>query len=349
MANKLDFIYDSDIFIDLYDIIGIDMEANIDEIKSAYIKLAKTHHPDHGGNSEMFQQITKAYEILNNKEVRKEYDLYYLKKSMDEINNDNINRLKSDFTNFINSNTKPVTQEKLDEMYADIFKDREEFKSVAIDTEEFNKRLNDISLERDNTNIESFDDKMLNIINTINSNCETPISISDFFEYIKFKNNKNNTTDITIQEFGTLDTLPGYGNNYTSFVSDNEFFASNIYSDILTPSNDSLKLEEEINVDDFTNWKHNKKNSNKLTDVELDNYLEKRKLEEDEISQKIKVSLENSTKKKEVEKFLKNNYLLEDISKNNKNSNESNITENILDIVDKKDESINNIKKREFI
>ena len=35
-----------------------------DEIKNAYIKLVKIHHPDHGGNSEMYQQITKAYESL---------------------------------------------------------------------------------------------------------------------------------------------------------------------------------------------------------------------------------------------------------------------------------------------
>jgi DnaJ family protein A protein 2 len=68
----MDSIYDSEVFIDLYNVLDVDMEVKSDEIKNAYIKLVKVHHPDHGGNPEMFQQITSAYEILYNKESRKE-------------------------------------------------------------------------------------------------------------------------------------------------------------------------------------------------------------------------------------------------------------------------------------
>ena len=55
-------------------------------------------------------------------------DLYYLKKSMEDFKGDDFNRLRADYKNFVNANTVPVSKEKLDEIYADIFKDREEFK-----------------------------------------------------------------------------------------------------------------------------------------------------------------------------------------------------------------------------
>ena len=36
-----------------------------DEIKRAYRTLARTHHPDRGGDANMFQQIHAAHEILS--------------------------------------------------------------------------------------------------------------------------------------------------------------------------------------------------------------------------------------------------------------------------------------------
>ena len=66
MTGQLDFIYDSETFIDLYAILEIEMDVKIDKIKIAYIKMAKKNHPDQGGSSEKFQEITRAYEILYN-------------------------------------------------------------------------------------------------------------------------------------------------------------------------------------------------------------------------------------------------------------------------------------------
>ena len=43
--------------MDPYKILGIKSNANLNEIKSAYRKLAKENHPDNGGNKEIFQQI----------------------------------------------------------------------------------------------------------------------------------------------------------------------------------------------------------------------------------------------------------------------------------------------------
>lgn len=58
----------------LYDILGISKEADDNEIRKQYKKLCLTHHPDKGGNSENFQKIQKAYEILSDGSKRSLYD-----------------------------------------------------------------------------------------------------------------------------------------------------------------------------------------------------------------------------------------------------------------------------------
>jgi molecular chaperone DnaJ len=59
----------------LYDLLGVDKNANDKEIKKAYRNKSKEHHPDVGGNEDMFKKIVTAYEVLSDKEKRKYYDL----------------------------------------------------------------------------------------------------------------------------------------------------------------------------------------------------------------------------------------------------------------------------------
>jgi curved DNA-binding protein CbpA len=58
-----------------YDILGIEVDADYVEIKRAYRKLATQHHPDKGGDAELFKKISKAYSILSNPEKREAYNL----------------------------------------------------------------------------------------------------------------------------------------------------------------------------------------------------------------------------------------------------------------------------------
>ncbi len=65
---------------DYYEVLGISRSASLNEIKSAYRKLAMQYHPDKNpGNTEAeakFKEATEAYEILRDEQKRKIYDQY---------------------------------------------------------------------------------------------------------------------------------------------------------------------------------------------------------------------------------------------------------------------------------
>jgi len=61
---------------DYYDILGVPKTATADEIKKAFRKQARKHHPDAGGSEDRFKEINEAYEVLSDDEKRAQYDQY---------------------------------------------------------------------------------------------------------------------------------------------------------------------------------------------------------------------------------------------------------------------------------
>lgn len=57
-----------------YSTLGVAETASPDEIKQAYRRLAKQHHPDKGGDTAQFQKIQEAYNILGDEQQRAQYD-----------------------------------------------------------------------------------------------------------------------------------------------------------------------------------------------------------------------------------------------------------------------------------
>lgn len=65
---------------DYYEILGVSKTAGVDEIKSAYRKLALKYHPDKNpgdkASEEKFKEINEAYEMLSDATKRAQYDRF---------------------------------------------------------------------------------------------------------------------------------------------------------------------------------------------------------------------------------------------------------------------------------
>jgi curved DNA-binding protein len=59
---------------DHYQTLGLSRTATAEEIKRAYRRLASQHHPDKGGDTQQFQAIQQAYDVLSDPEKKSQYD-----------------------------------------------------------------------------------------------------------------------------------------------------------------------------------------------------------------------------------------------------------------------------------
>lgn len=101
-----------------YEILEVDVKASKEIIDKAFKILAKKYHPDTQEEDKKawaeakFKEINEAYEILSNKEKRKEYDaeLEYAKNSQYEallIQNENLKKLVEQLRCELESRTTP--------------------------------------------------------------------------------------------------------------------------------------------------------------------------------------------------------------------------------------------------
>src|SRR2546427_4181107 len=68
---------------DYYEILGVDRNASEEEIKKAYRRLARQHHPDTQTSEqekkaaeEKFKEINEAYATLSDQDKRRRYDAF---------------------------------------------------------------------------------------------------------------------------------------------------------------------------------------------------------------------------------------------------------------------------------
>merc|ERR1719487_3104820 len=60
----------------LYEILGLPKDCTETDVKKAYKRAAMKHHPDRGGDENVFKDISLAHEVLSDPERRRAYDRY---------------------------------------------------------------------------------------------------------------------------------------------------------------------------------------------------------------------------------------------------------------------------------
>src|SRR2546421_2523136 len=65
---------------DHYEVLGVKKDASEEEIRKAYRKLARQHHPDRNPGDKQaasrFKEVQDAYDVLGDKEKRAQYDRF---------------------------------------------------------------------------------------------------------------------------------------------------------------------------------------------------------------------------------------------------------------------------------
>ncbi|AYV78660.1 MAG: DnaJ domain protein [Edafosvirus sp.] len=153
--------------VNLYDVLGLPSDCTKSDIKKTYGKLVKTHHPDKGGNKELFELITHAYTVLKNTQTRAEYDeIYNLSKQIDI---DHL-QLKESANQFLKAQNTSVVSKTKDEASKDFnmmnedydrkhkFNRNEQKNTIPIDDTE--KHIKDMELIRNQTDIENTPDNL---------------------------------------------------------------------------------------------------------------------------------------------------------------------------------------------
>lgn len=94
--------------VNLYKVLGIKQDCTAKEIKKAFNKLIIQHHPDRGGDPEIYEIIVNAYNILINPELRKQYnDLHKL----NEETKQNYVDMKTQSKSFLDAQNTEVTDD----------------------------------------------------------------------------------------------------------------------------------------------------------------------------------------------------------------------------------------------
>jgi curved DNA-binding protein CbpA len=64
-------------FVDYYELLGVQPDAEVAFIRKVYIRQAKENHPDAGGSTEIMQQLNVAYKTLTSPTAKAAYDMLH--------------------------------------------------------------------------------------------------------------------------------------------------------------------------------------------------------------------------------------------------------------------------------
>lgn len=154
--------------VNLYDVLEVENDATKKDIKVAYKKLVKEFHPDRPtGDTDMFELVTHAYNVLSNPETRKEYD--HLHKLVKQSETDH-HTLKQGASEYYKAEETDVTKKSKEESTTDFkkaFSDMDHKHNYmrgkeddVLNEEATKRRLTDLEMSREQEDIELTHDKI---------------------------------------------------------------------------------------------------------------------------------------------------------------------------------------------
>ena len=248
-----------------YEILELTNKCSEADIKKSYYTLSLKNHPDKGGDTEKFQEISEAYEILSDVDKRKEYDneynKYHHQQQQQQQHNMNFNTRFGNnpnnifdifFSNngiqighgFRNMNFKPTILIKIvtitfQEMYKGITK------NIIIERTITNNNIQLIENESLNLSIEpginnnSFTllQNRGNVLNNIRGDLQIIIKIDNSSEYERIENNIIYKKNISLKE-----ALCGFTFKLL-YLNGNEIMITNREMGVVTKQNDKIILK----------------------------------------------------------------------------------------------------------
>lgn len=179
-----------------YKVLGVTHNANLDEIKKQFRKLAIKYHPDHKetGDASIFALVARAYECLSDSEKRSEYNkMLSIQKKTKKMNFNDQKKAFDDFLKAQNqSNNEKDTNKKKKYMeaqykleYEKMDKrrgfDRSKMEDIPMKKEDSIKRIRDLEMAREQDDIEFIQPKIFDEDTVFD-----PIKFQTLFE-LKYK------------------------------------------------------------------------------------------------------------------------------------------------------------------
>jgi curved DNA-binding protein CbpA len=288
-----------DEFVDYYDILELKQDCTQKEIKNAYYRLVKIHHPDHGGSKFNFQQITDAYETLRVPEKRAEYDAQHrLNQNREGGGTNHIFDLRKEYKTFVSENHKELTQREIDDIFGTQFQKKQNDQKFS--PSEISTRLADIELEKNNVEQEFIDTNLDAFIK------ENPdVEVNDLMEFLHQRDKPATRDIIPFDSIGGIDSTSSYFSNSASTFDDSGYasISSSSYAGIEAFDTNSLSLNtKDINVNEFKKWKDAKVKPTPMKETEIKSYRDRRREEDEEIK---RIITENTRKNiKETQEYL---------------------------------------------
>ncbi len=232
----------------LYDILLVEPDCTTIDIKNAYRKFAQMYHPDKkGGNAEMFDLGTHAYNVLINPKTRASFDkLYSVSKQSESLHIDLKSRSREYAKSLENTNkTKEVASIDFDKIFADMDAKyslkRDNDKKIIDTTIDIAKKREDLESIREHDDIENIPEKIfddgkfeLEKFNTIFDNVHK--------KHTELIHHQGNPIAFnTLNEYGTFGSVDDYD---TLYIEDDDLGSSMFGSVKMSDSNVPNKLNK---------------------------------------------------------------------------------------------------------